>query len=69
MVEQLCRTFNPPISKGAKLYFLVFASQDSSESMVIYVTFDGSEWKQQEVSEEVRAQALKYASHNLIVEE
>ena len=42
MIEHLCFGFNPDFSKGSKLYLLIFSSQESSASQVIYMTFNGA---------------------------
>lgn len=68
LIEHLCFNFSPRVSKGDKLYLLIFASQDSGSSQVIYLTFNGEgQWEHQEVTQEDRVKAVKYAK-NLISE-
>ena len=70
LIEHLCFNFSPSINKGDKLYLLVFSSQDSGSSQVVYMTFNGAgEWEQQEATEEHVEKAKKWANKNLVVEE
>jgi hypothetical protein len=46
LIEHLCFNFSPQVKKGDKLYLLIFSSQDSGDSQVIYLTFSGTgEWE------------------------
>jgi hypothetical protein len=48
MVEHLCFGFKPSFPKGSKLYLLIFSSQESSASQVVYMTFNEmGEWESQ----------------------
>ena len=70
LIEHLCFNFKPKMTKGSKAYILIFASQESDASQVVYLTFNGEGvWENQEVTESDRAKAMKYATKNLIVEE
>lgn len=69
MVEHLCFNFSPALNKGSKLYLLLFSSQDSGSNQAIYLTFtEAGEWIQEEVTEDIRAKVVKYATKNLVVE-
>jgi hypothetical protein len=70
LIEHLCFNFRPQISKGDKLYLLIFSSQDSGSSQVIYLTFTGTGlWEQREPTEEDKANAIKHATKILLVQE
>lgn len=70
MIEHLCFGFSPVLSRGSKLYLYLFSSQGSSGNQIVYMTFnDAGEWEVQEVTEEIKAKAAKYAKKNLVTEQ
>lgn len=38
-MEQLCFNFNPAISKGDKVYIMIFWDKDATQKQVIYLSF------------------------------
>ena len=54
LIEHLCFNFSPFLSKGDKVYVLVFSSQ-GGDGLVVYMTFDGAgNWIAQEPTAEDR---------------
>ena len=69
IVEQLCFAFKPTFTIGSKLYLILFSSQSSSSSQVIYLTYSGTgQWETQPLTEQHREQALVLARKNLVQE-
>lgn len=69
LLEHLCFNFSPQVKKGDKLYLLIFSSQDSGDSQVIYLTFTGTgEWEEKEATQQDKLTAIKYAK-NLMIEQ
>ena len=68
VIEHLCFNFSPILSKGDKLYLLVFSSE-GGDGLVIYFTFDGVSWIPKEANPEEKEKARLYAKNNLMVEE
>jgi len=42
LVEQLCFDFKPSISKGDKLYVMIFWDKAATEILVIYLSFSAN---------------------------
>jgi hypothetical protein len=69
LVEHLCFGFKPAFTPGSKLYLLIFSSQNSADSQIVYLTYSATgQWLAQPLTEQERKKAIAATRKNLVQE-